>query len=130
MLIVKMSRRAVSPLRTRTEGDPRDNIIRKLKEDLIVARGKEKEMAILDNYLAEAREKGRLLEAERVKSEEEGRIKLEMTQRTINELKKELEVLRGHLREITIETREVEEEGSEISKSLNSKVIEIEKLKK
>ena len=33
-------------------------------------------MAILDNYLAEAREKGRLLEAERVKCEEEGRIKL------------------------------------------------------
>ncbi len=39
-----MSRRPVSPLRSpiRTEIDPRDNMIRKLKEDLITARGKEK----------------------------------------------------------------------------------------
>ena len=44
-----MSRRTISPLRTptRSEMDPRDNIIRKLKEDLIVARGREKELAIL-----------------------------------------------------------------------------------
>lgn len=41
-------------------------------------------MAILENYLIEAREKTRLLEAERVKSEEEAKIKLEMTQKTIN----------------------------------------------
>lgn len=35
-----MSRRSVSPIRFRGEGDPRDNIIRKLKEDIIVAKGK------------------------------------------------------------------------------------------
>ena len=48
-----MSRRPVSPIRTplrSAENDPRDNMIRKLKEDLIVARGKEKELAILENY--------------------------------------------------------------------------------
>ena len=50
-----MSRRNVSPIRTqvRSETDPRENIIRKLKEDLIVARGREKELAILENYLVE-----------------------------------------------------------------------------
>jgi hypothetical protein len=47
------NRRSVSPLRTatRSEADPRDAMIRKLKEDLIVARGREKELAILENYL-------------------------------------------------------------------------------
>jgi len=37
-----MSRRTVSPIRGqgRTDADPRENIIRKLKEDLIVARGR------------------------------------------------------------------------------------------
>ena len=49
----EMSRRNVSPIRTtvRSDSDPRENIIRKLKEDLIVARGREKELAILENYL-------------------------------------------------------------------------------
>ncbi len=44
-----MSRRPVSPLRSplRSDQDPRDNIIRKLKEELIQARGREKELAIL-----------------------------------------------------------------------------------
>jgi penicillin-binding protein-related factor A (putative recombinase) len=38
----EMSRRNVSPIRTqvRSESDPRENMIRKLKEDLIVARGR------------------------------------------------------------------------------------------
>lgn len=50
-----MSRRPVSPLRTitRTESDPRDTIIRKLKDELILARGREKELALMDNYLME-----------------------------------------------------------------------------
>lgn len=50
-----MSRRTVSPIRNpaRGEADPRDVMIRKLKEDLIVARGREKELAILENYLVE-----------------------------------------------------------------------------
>jgi len=51
-----MSRRGVSPIRTiqpRSDTDPRDNIIRKLKDDLIVARGKEKELALLENYYVE-----------------------------------------------------------------------------
>ena len=63
-----MSRRTVSPLRTagRSETDPRDNMIRKLKEDLIVARGREKELAILENYLVELIEKTKLLSAETV----------------------------------------------------------------
>jgi hypothetical protein len=63
-----MSRRAVSPIRTqaRTDSDPRENIIRKLKEDLIVARGREKELAILENYLVELIEKTKLLSAETV----------------------------------------------------------------
>lgn len=51
-----MARRSISPMRTitRSEGDPRENIIRKLKEDLIVARGREKEKAIIQNYLLDA----------------------------------------------------------------------------
>lgn len=63
-----MSRRSVSPLRTatRSESDPRDAMIRKLKEDLIVARGREKELAILENYLVELIEKTKLLSAETV----------------------------------------------------------------
>ena len=63
-----MSRRTVSPIRnpTRPESDPRDNMIRKLKEDLIVARGREKELAILENYLVELIEKTKLLSAETV----------------------------------------------------------------
>lgn len=65
-----MSRRPVSPIRTiqpRSETDPRDNIIRKLKDDLIVARGKEKELALLENYYVELIEKIKLLSAETVK---------------------------------------------------------------
>ena len=61
-----MSRRPVSPIRSPlrpSENDPRDNMIRKLKEDLIVARGKEKELAILENYLVELVEKTKLLTA-------------------------------------------------------------------
>lgn len=44
LLTSHMSRRPVSPIRSphRSEADPRDNMIRKLKEDLIVARGREK----------------------------------------------------------------------------------------
>ena len=53
-----------------------------------------------------------------------------MSQRTINDLKKELDVLKGQLRALSIETREVEEQGSEINKNLNTKVVEIQKLKK
>lgn len=60
-----MSRRNVSPIRNPTN-DPRDNMIRKLKEDLIVARGREKELAILENYLVELIEKTKLLSAETV----------------------------------------------------------------
>jgi hypothetical protein len=51
-----MSRRPVSPIRSplrSAENDPRDNMIRKLKEDLVIARGREKELAILENYLVE-----------------------------------------------------------------------------
>ena len=44
-----MSRRSVSPIRA--QGDPRDNIIRKLKEDIIVARGREKEEKIIETFL-------------------------------------------------------------------------------
>lgn len=61
-----MSRRNVSPIRSPlrpSENDPRDNMIRKLKEDLIVARGKEKELAILESYLCELLEKTKLLTA-------------------------------------------------------------------
>jgi len=63
-----MSRRPVSPLRTitRTESDPRDQIIRKLKDELILARGREKELALMDNYLMELKEKTKLMEAEKV----------------------------------------------------------------
>jgi hypothetical protein len=41
-------------------------MIRKLKEDLIVARGREKELAILEGYLMELTEKTKLLAAETV----------------------------------------------------------------
>jgi hypothetical protein len=48
-----MSRRLISPIKMvpKTDIDPRDNMIRKFKEDLIVARGREKELALLENYL-------------------------------------------------------------------------------
>jgi hypothetical protein len=37
-----MSRRTTSPIRVipRAEGDPRENMIKKLKDDLIIARGR------------------------------------------------------------------------------------------
>lgn len=62
-----MSRRPISPLRSPlrpSDNDPRDLMIRKLKEDLIAARGREKELAILENYLVELIEKTKLLTAE------------------------------------------------------------------
>lgn len=55
---------------------------------------------------------------------------MELTVKTVNELKKEVEVLRAELRNITNEMGEVEEEETELKKRLNSKLIEIEKLKK
>jgi hypothetical protein len=58
-----MSRRQVSPIRAPPQADPRDVMIRKLKEDLIVARGREKELAILEGYLIELTEKTKLLAA-------------------------------------------------------------------
>lgn len=74
-----MSRRNVSPIRAgRSEVDPRDNMIRKLKEDLVVARGREKELAILEDYLMELIEKTRLLSAETVSH---GRIRLSRTRK-------------------------------------------------
>lgn len=62
------NRRSVSPLRVavRPELDPREQIIRKIKDDLIVARGREKELALLENYLVELIEKTKLLSAETV----------------------------------------------------------------
>ena len=64
------------------------------------------------------------------KSDEEGKLKLELTLKTINELKKDVDKLRVELRNTTNELREVEEEEADIKKSLNTKLIEIEKLKK
>ena len=62
-----MSRRQVSPIRSpirSAENDPRDNMIRKLKEDLTKARGRERELNIMENYLLELREKTKLMNAE------------------------------------------------------------------
>lgn len=61
-----MSRRNVSPMRGRlgsdlTGPDERDLILKKLKEELISARGKEKEILILDNHLADLLEKNKLI---------------------------------------------------------------------
>jgi len=61
-----MSRRTVSPIRFKSDGDPRDNIIRKLKEDIIVAKGRQKEQDLLGSYLLEVIERGRLTMAETV----------------------------------------------------------------
>ena len=88
-----MARRSVSPIRA--QGDPRDNIIRKLKEDIIVAKGKEKEQAILETFLLELLEKNKLIKAETVRSEEEGRMQQELTQRQMVESKREAEATRG-----------------------------------
>jgi predicted nucleic acid-binding Zn-ribbon protein len=57
------------------------------------------------------------------KSDEEGKLKLELTLKTINELKKEVDMLRVELRNITNELREVEEEEAELKKLLNAKLI-------
>ena len=50
--------------------------------------------------------------------------------RNINDLKKEVEMLRGELRNTNTELGEVEEGEAELKKLLNSKTVEIEKLKK
>ena len=59
------------------------------------------------------------------KSDEEGKLKLELTLKTINELKKDVDKLRVELRNTTNELREVEEEEAEFKKLLNAKLIEI-----
>jgi uncharacterized protein (DUF488 family) len=66
-----MSRRFISPLKTpkRPQNDPRENIIRKLNEDLIVERGRDKELAILENHLLEIIDKTKLLTAEIVSND-------------------------------------------------------------
>jgi len=96
-----MSRRQVSPIRPPAAADPRDAMIRKLKEDLIAARGREKELAILEGYLIELTEKTKLLAAETAKADEEGRLKLELTLKTIGELKREVDALRAEMRSAT-----------------------------
>lgn len=55
---------------------------------------------------------------------------MELTLKSINELKKEVDFLRAELRSATNELGAVEAEDSEIKKRLNTKMIEIEKLKK
>lgn len=65
-----MARRNISPAKGRALLDPsippgldeRDMIIKKLKDELIIARGNEKEVVILDNYLREIKEKIKLAE--------------------------------------------------------------------
>jgi hypothetical protein len=61
-----MSRRVISPLTTpkRPQNDPRENIIRKLNQDLIMERGRDKELAILENHILEIIDKTKLLTAE------------------------------------------------------------------
>ncbi len=101
LFICYMSRRQVSPIRPPAAADPRDAMIRKLKEDLIAARGREKELAILEGYLIELTEKTKLLAAETAKADEEGRLKLELTLKTIGELKREVDALRAEMRSAT-----------------------------
>ena len=124
-----MSRRQVSPIRAPAQSDPRDAMIRKLKEDLIVARGREKELTILEGYLIELTEKTKLLAAETVpclvtqaKADEEGKLKLELTLKAIGELKREVDALRAEMRSATNELSAVEEEEAELKRSLNSKL--------
>ena len=50
-------------------------------------------------------------------------MKLELTLKTINELKKEVDKLRVELRNTTNELRDVEDEEGELKKLLNGKVI-------
>ena len=50
---------------------------------------------------------------------------MELTLKTINDLKKEVDILRVDMRNTTNELREVEEEEAEYKKMLNSKMIEI-----
>jgi hypothetical protein len=101
LFVCYMSRRQVSPIRPPAAADPRDAMIRKLKEDLIAARGREKELAILEGYLIELTEKTKLLAAETAKADEEGRLKLELTLKTIGELKREVDALRAEMRSAT-----------------------------
>ena len=46
--------------------DPRDEMIQKLKDELIKLRGRERELAICENALREIIEKSKLLQAEKV----------------------------------------------------------------
>jgi hypothetical protein len=68
-----MSRRsALSPLKTveriiqKGSLDPRDEMIQKLKDELIKIRGRERELAICESALREILEKSKLLMAEKV----------------------------------------------------------------
>ena len=108
-----MSRRNVSPIRTRVpleaEGfDQREAIIRKLKDDLIDARGKEKEIKILDNHLAELIEKNRIISDENRRRETDSKIKNDAAAKMIADLKREVEAMKSELKDNNIELGEKE----------------------
>jgi chaperonin cofactor prefoldin len=60
-----------------------------------------------------------------VKADEEGKLKVDLTLKTIYELKKDLDALRNHLRNITYEFKQIEEEADRLKAIINSKLIEI-----
>lgn len=130
-----MSRRNVSPMRPRVNQDPaasdeRDNIIRRLKDDLIAARGKEKEVQILENHLADLIEKNRIISEENRRRESDSKIKGDTTQKVITDLKREVDILKQELKNNNIELGEKETDHLELKRHLAKRSNEIEKVRK
>lgn len=133
-----MARRNISPVKIRTVMEPalplgmdeRDLIIKKLKEELIIARSKEKEVVILENYLLELKEKIRVLAEDIRRKENEIKNKTELSQKAINELKREVEIYKGQLKNSSIELGEKEGTLLEMKRHLAKRSTELEKVKK
>ena len=94
---MSIPRRRVSPIKNKTYADPhpsgideREQIIGRLKEQLIVARGKEKEILLLEKYLSDLETKNQILNEEIKKKDYDVKTKSEANSRAINELKREL----------------------------------------
>lgn len=105
--------------------DERDLIINKLKEDLILARRTEKSILILENHLADLLEKNKIAEDEARRRSSEGKAKNDTSQKMIADLKREVEVMKGELRNNTIELGELEANHLELKKHLTKRANEI-----
>jgi len=63
-----------------------------------LGRSKEKEVVILENYVIELREKIKILSEELRRKENDFKSKTDNSQRTLNELRREIEIFKGDLK--------------------------------